>query len=287
LKIAVLGVGLIGGSIGLAARRRTGAHVCGFDPDPAALATALELGAIDEQAPDLASSLRGADMVFVAAPVSAVSELVRATLMLVGEDCVVSDVGSTKGAIVRAIADPRFVGGHPLAGSELAGVEHAHEDLFDGAIWHLCPPADASARSERSCERIRGLLMQLGASPVAIDADVHDRLMATVSHLPHVLANLLVAQLAHLRDDDTQPVSPQLLGVGPSFRDATRVAGTNSAVWTDIYLSNHAALIAAIDELTASLGRIRGMLEAGDAAGIHAWNERARAERRTLLRTDS
>ena len=280
MKLAVLGVGLIGGSIGLAARRRAGAHVCGYDPDPRACAAALELGAIDEQAPDIAAAVAGAQVVFAAAPVGVLAETVREALEHAGEDCVVSDVGSTKLALEEARRDPRFVGGHPLAGSHRAGVEHARDDLFEEATWYLCP---AENIPEGLYERLRDLIVRFGAEPIPIDADMHDRLMAAVSQLPHVLANLLILQLADARDDDAHPVPSRQLGIGPSFRDATRVAGSNSEIWTDIYMSNHIELIGAIDELIASLARIRDMLDVGHTAGIYAWNERARAERETLL----
>jgi prephenate dehydrogenase len=280
LRVAILGVGLIGGSIGLAARGRAGAEVCGYDPDAGVRAKALELGAIDSQAPDVAAAVAEADVVFVAAPVGALGESVRAALTAAGPDCVVSDVGSTKRALTDAAADERFVGGHPLAGAETAGVEHAREDLFDGATWYLTPAKGSTAGV--LYERLHRLLSRFGARPTAIDADTHDRLMASVSHLPHVLANLLVAQTAGLLGEESE----RLPAVGPSFRDATRVAGANSAIWTDIYMSNRDALIAGIDELDGRLRDVRAWLQAGDAAAVSAWNEQARGEREKLLGAD-
>ncbi|MGA9874350.1 MAG: prephenate dehydrogenase/arogenate dehydrogenase family protein, partial [Solirubrobacteraceae bacterium] len=141
MRVAVLGVGLIGGSIGMAARRRTGAYVVGYDPDASALSRAVELGAIDEPAFELTDAVHDAEAVFVASPVGAAAQAARLALEAAGDDCVVSDVGSTKRAIVAAVSDPRFVGGHPLAGAETAGVEHARKDLFVGATWYLTPPA--------------------------------------------------------------------------------------------------------------------------------------------------
>ncbi len=279
MRVAVLGVGLIGGSIGLAARGRAGAEVCGYDPDPRVCASALELGAIDEQAADIAGAVHGAEVVFVAAPVGALGETVRAALAHAGPDTVVTDVGSTQRAIAEAgVADERFIGGHPLAGAETAGVEHARADLFDGAIWYLTPARGSTAGV--LYERLHRLLTSFGAQPTAIDADTHDRLMASVSHLPHVLANLLVAQAASVLDGDDEQRLP---AVGPSFRDATRVAGANTAIWTDIYLSNRDALIAGIDGLAERLNDVRAALQKGDAAAVSAWNERARADRDELL----
>jgi prephenate dehydrogenase len=292
VKVALLGVGLIGGSIGLAARRRTGAHIVGYDTEASALSGAVELGAIDEPAFAIADAVSGADVVFVATPVGVATETAREALAAAGSRCVVSDVGSTKRAIVGAISDARFVGGHPLAGGETAGVEGAREELFDGATWYLTPVAgeDWPAAGASSpvgdaapwaVERLRGLIERIGAQPVAIEPLAHDRLMASVSHLPHVLANVLVAQAVHAIEDDVQN-SAQALGAGPSFRDATRVAGANTAIWTDIYMSNRDLLTQALDGALEDLLTVRAALAAADADVLRAWNERARGERELL-----
>jgi prephenate dehydrogenase len=278
LKVAVLGVGLIGGSIGLAARGRADAEVCGYDPDERVRARALQLGAIDSQAADVADAVAGADVVFAAAPVGSLPEVVRLALASAEPDCVISDVGSTKRLLADVVAgDERFVGGHPLTGAETAGVEHAREDLFDGATWYLTPAKGSTAGV--LYERLHRLLSRFGARPVAIDAESHDRLMACVSHLPHVLANVLVGQAAGALGEDSE----RLPAVGPSFRDATRVAGANSAIWTDIYLSNRDALIAGIDDFSTRLAQVRSALSDGDPQALTSWNERARAEREALL----
>jgi prephenate dehydrogenase len=279
VKVAVLGVGLIGGSIGLAARARADAHVCGYDPDPAACETALQLGAIDRQAPDIATAVAGADAVFAAAPVGALERAVSEALAGAGPDCVISDVGSTKLALEQARRDRRFVGGHPLAGAETGGVGSAREDLFDSAIWYLTP---TQVSDPALYERLRGLIESIGARPQVVDAGAHDHLMACISHLPHVLANVLAAQAAGAFEREGTPPT-----TGPSLRDAIRVAGANSAIWTDIYMSNRDALIEAIDELTGRLAQVRADLEAGDAQALRDWNERALDERETLLRPGS
>ena len=270
MKVAVLGVGLIGGSIGLAVRGRAGARVTGWDADPSAGSRARARGAIDEDTARISDAVAGADVVFVAVPVGSLAETVQAALDAAGPDTIVTDAGSTKRAVVDTISDPRFIAGHPLAGSELTGVEHAREDLFEGATWFLCDEGASSAARERLDELISGF----GARPVQVDAGTHDRLMATISQLPHVLANLLVAQAV---EAGTGAVA------GPSFRDATRVAGSNSAIWTDIYISNRTALIAAIDELIGRLEQVRILLGDGDAEALTEWNERARAQREALL----
>jgi prephenate dehydrogenase len=277
LRLGILGVGLIGGSIGLAARGRAGARVCGFDIDPRVRDAALASGAIDTSSEDLAGAVEGADIVFVAAPVGALLDSVREALAAAGPECVVTDVGSTKRMLAGVGADRRFVGGHPLAGAETSGVEHAREDLFEGATWYLTPSGETTGVLY---ERLHRLLTTIGARPTAIDAETHDRLMACVSHLPHVLANLLVAQAGALLPGQE---SERLPAVGPSFRDATRVAGANSAIWTDIYMSNRDALLEGIDELSHRLAAVREALAAGDADAVTDWNERARIDRDALL----
>jgi prephenate dehydrogenase len=280
-RIAVVGVGLIGGSLGLAARERLGARVRGFDADPAALEAARARQAIDESAADLAAALAGADAAFVATPVRALEETVRKVLEHAPQRCAVSDVGSTKLALAAAISDERFVGGHPLAGAEGAGIEQARADMFEGATWYLTPTA---ATSGVLYERLHRLLAALGARPHAIDAADHDRLMATVSHLPHALANVLVEQAASALPASAERGALGAGAPGPSFRDATRVAGANSDVWTDIYLSNREELDGALAATIAALERVRALLAEGDPEAVRAWNERARERRQELSR---
>ena len=275
MRVAILGVGLIGGSVGLAARARLDAHVRGYDPDGRTLDEAERLGAIDARADDVAAAVRDAEAVFVAAPVGRLEEAVRAALDAAPRDCVVTDVGSTKRAIVAAVHDERFVGGHPLAGAETAGVEHARENLFEDATWYLTP---APGTSGILYERLHRALTRLGAQPVAIEPELHDRVMATVSHLPHVLANVLAAQASNvIGSEERVPAS------GPSLRDAIRVAGANSAIWTDIYLSNREALVATIDDTVAALRAVAETLTAGERDAVTGWNDAARRDRDRLL----
>jgi len=271
LIVAVVGVGLIGGSVGLAARSRLGATVRGVDPQADA---ALARGAIDSAHRDLGDALDGADAAFVAVPVDQLADVVGEVLRVAPERCVVTDVGSTKRAVVAASRDERFVGGHPLAGSEAAGVAHAREDLFDGAVWYLTPTQTTSGVM---LERLHRLVTGLGARPVAIDAATHDRMMAAVSHLPHVVANVLVGLAGRALDGERLPPT------GPSFRDATRVAGANPSLWPDIYLSNRDALLPAIDDTLARLQSARDALAAGDRDRLADWQRAAAAEREALL----
>jgi prephenate dehydrogenase len=278
-RLAVIGVGLIGGSVGLAARERLGARVRGWDPGDGVLAAALERRAVSDACGSLAEALEGAEAAFVAAPVGDLPAAVRDVLAAAGEDCVVTDVGSTKRSVVAAVDDPRFIGGHPLAGAETAGVAHARADLFEGATWYLTPTARTGGMLY---DRLHRLLRDLGARPAALDAETHDALLATVSHLPHVLANVLVARAARVLSDEGE----RLPATGPSFRDATRVAGANTAIWRDIYLANADALVDAIDDTVSRLTEVRSALAARDGEAVAAWNEGARDERRRLLEAD-
>ncbi len=275
LRVAILGVGLIGGSIGLVARKRAGAEVCGYDPDERVRALALELGVIDEQAADIAGAVSGADVVFAAAPVGVLAATVRQALGSAGPATVVTDVGSTKLALDEVRRDRRFVGGHPLAGAETAGVAGASENLFDGATWYLTPTEDTDPAL---FERLQDLIGRFGARPQVVDAGAHDQLMARISHLPHVFANVLAAQATGAFEREGSPPA-----AGPSLRDAIRVAGANTAIWTDIYLTNRDALIEAIEEAQRRLDDVRAKLLRGDSAALADWNERARADREELL----
>ena len=231
MRLAVIGTGLIGASVGLAAKR-TGATVSGFDEDEATAEVALERGAVDEVKPTLADALGGADLAVVAVPVGRLAAQVRTVLEASAEDCTVTDVGSTKSAVCEAAAgSTRFIGGHPVCGSEARGPAHATADLFEGATWFLSPLPHSDPARYRL---VHGFVGDLDALPVAIDPGAHDRLVALTSHLPHVLANVLVNHAGATRIDGHEPLS----SAGGSLRDMTRVAGANPRIWVDIFLEN-------------------------------------------------
>jgi prephenate dehydrogenase len=281
MRIAVLGVGLIGGSIGLAARRRLEAEVVGCGRRPERLQRAVELGAIDRAAGSVAEACADADLVFCCAPVAALPEQARKALAAAGPETAVSDVGSTKGELVAAVGDDeRFIGGHPLAGAETAGVENAREDLFEGARWYLTPTERSSGLHY---DRLQRALSALGARPQAIDPAGHDRLMATVSHMPHVLANALASEGAESLTQDSE----RLPDVGPSFRDATRVAGSNPAIWADIFASNREAVAESVDSVAARLREAAELIRGGDREALAAWHAAAGEDRRRLLEAES
>ncbi|MDQ2939873.1 MAG: prephenate dehydrogenase/arogenate dehydrogenase family protein [Actinomycetota bacterium] len=280
MRVTILGVGLIGGSIGLAARRRLDAHVVGFDPDRTTADWALRNEVLDSAPDSVAEACEGAELIFCAAPVSVLPELAREALAACGEECVVTDVGSTKREIVAALGqDERFIGGHPLAGAETSGVENARAELLDGARWYLTPTTYSGGLLY---DRLQRALAELGARPQAIDADTHDRLMATVSHLPHVIANVLVTQAA----SELAAGSEQLPEAGPSLRDTTRVAGANPEIWGDIFDSNREAVAAAIDATVKRLQRASALILEGDREAVAGWHQRAAEDRRQLLEAE-
>jgi len=276
--LAIVGTGLIGASVGLAARRAGIEHVTGWDPDVVHLAAAAERGAVDA-APDLASALEGAELAVVAAPVTALPDQVRAVLDASAPGCTVTDVGSTKGSVCAAAAGSgRFVGGHPICGSEARGPEWATAELFDGATWFLTPVA---ATEPDSYKVLHGFVSALGAVPVAIDPEAHDRLVAVTSHLPHALANVLLNQAGGARVEGHEP----LAAAGGSLRDMTRVAGANPRIWVDIFLENRVALAASLAEHRRRVEQVEAALAAGDAGFLARWIGEASANRRRLLET--
>jgi len=282
MRVAVLGVGLIGGSIGLAASRRLGAEVAGYDPDAANLGRALELGALSRAAGSAAEAVDGAELVFCAAPVRALAALVAEALEA-APDAAVTDVGSTKRELVEHLeavdGAERFIGGHPVAGAETAGVENARHDLFEGARWYLTPTPRASGVH---FDRIQRAVTELGARPRAVDAATHDRVMATVSHLPHVLANALVQEAAAALSEESE----RMPEVGPSFRDTTRVAGANPAIWGDIFATNRDAVASGVEAVARRLDAAAALIRAGDADAVGAWHAEAREDRRSLLEAE-
>jgi prephenate dehydrogenase len=280
MRIAVLGVGLIGGSIGLAARRRLNAEVVGYDPNRSLADLAVELGAIDTAPPSVSEAVEGAELVFCAAPVTALPGVAAEALDAAGEDCAVTDVGSVKREVIAALgSDSRFIGGHPLAGAETSGVKNARADLFEGARWYLTP-------TERTggllYDRVQRAISEIGARPQAIEAETHDRLMATVSHLPHVIANVLVSQAATTLSEEAE----RLPEVGPSFRDATRVAGANPAIWGDIFAGNREAVAAEIEAAVERLSQAAELLRSGDHDAVAKWQEESADRRRELIETE-
>jgi prephenate dehydrogenase len=236
-----VGVGLIGGSVGLAARA-SGWEIIGVD-SPEVLQEAASLGAIDQ--PSTLKEVRGADLVVLAAPISKITGLV-AQLRPTG--ALITDVASTKTAIVREAErhNLRFVGGHPMSGSQLSGVANARTDLFKGARYFLTPTEETNPDAYRE---VATFVRSLGAVPTAVDPEKHDLLMAALSHLPHLMA----AALLRVASD----ISPEALSfAGPSFRDLTRVGASNPSLWSDILAENAPALGEALGAFAGAMAQL-------------------------------
>ena len=281
-KLAVVGVGLIGGSCALALKRAGAVGtVVGIGRTAANLDDALHLGIIDralrmDQA--WSGELHDADVVLVAAPVAQYPALFAAIVPAIGARTVVTDAGSTKQDVIRAAratfgaALPRFVPAHPIAGTEHTGAAAAFASLFDGRNVVLAPLPDTS---RAATERVVSLWQTCGANVLTMDAARHDAVFAAVSHLPHVLAFALVAELA-TRPDATEYFDNAASG----FRDFTRIAAGSPEMWRDIALANRDALLGEIDRYGEALGHARGLVATGDGEGLVALFRRASSARR-------
>ena len=271
-RLAVVGTGLVGTSVALAAGRG-GTRSRGFDADSGVLKGAVARGAV-EPASSLAQAVADAELVVVAVPVGAAPAVVQEVLDAVGGDVVVTDVASTKRPLA-SLADPRFVPGHPVAGGAAGGPARAAADLFDAATWFLTPTDTSAAESVALVERF---VASLGARTVRTDAEAHDRLLALTSHLPHALANLLMLRVAEAAGEDDAP----LAFAGASLREMTRLAGANAAVWSDIFLGNADEIATALGGLRASLDELQHSLQEGDRDRIEATIATAAAARERL-----
>ncbi|HZP72379.1 MAG TPA: prephenate dehydrogenase/arogenate dehydrogenase family protein [Gaiellaceae bacterium] len=274
MRIAIIGTGLMGTSAALGARAR-GDEVAGWDPDPHVLAAAAARDAV-VPVDSLEAAVERAELVVVAAPIAQLPAVVAAALAA-NDGATVTDVGSTKASVVQAAGgSPRFVGGHPICGSETRGPENASAGLFDGATWFLTPVAHTDPDRHRLVHKFAA---DLGATPVAIDADAHDRLVAMTSHVPHVLANVVANQTGASRVEGHEP----LAHAGGSLRDMTRIAGANPRIWVDIMLDNARAIRSALEEHRRRIEQVEAALEQGDAGFLARFIGEAAGNRRRML----
>ncbi|NLG08843.1 MAG: prephenate dehydrogenase [Deinococcales bacterium] len=271
--LVVAGVGLIGGSVALGARQRFLAErVIGLDRDPAVLDAARGLGAIDEAQLAPGPWLADADLVVLATPGHALVPTGLALKEHLREDAVVTDVGGVKAPVVAGLRELRFVGGHPMAGSERGGVLHAEAALLENAVWVLTPEAGTDPAA---LERVRGLVAALGARPIEVAPAQHDRLVATVSHLPYLASVALTALVAEGEESGLK----MLLAAG-GFRDLTRVASGDPLMSRDMVAGNRAAVKQALAGYRAQLERLERLLD--DPEALLAAGERARLTRDSI-----
>ena len=270
-RALVVGTGLIGGSIALGLRRR-GWHVSGLDADEEQAQQALAREVVDAVGDD-----PDAEVVFVATPAAAVAGVARRLLETPGRapEAVVTDVSGVKSAIVAAADHPRFIGGHPMAGSEQAGLHGADPDLFDGAVWVLTPTA---ATDLESFDRLKGVVMSLGADVLVLSPADHDRLVAVVSHVPHLVAATLMNAASTGAEQDGSLLR---LAAG-GFRDMTRVAAGSPGIWPDICADNAGAIVDALDALMGDLESMRRRVAEHDRDALLGVLQKASAARRNL-----
>ena len=263
----MVGLGLIGGSLARALTER-GWHVTGDDQCADHVDLALQRGHISAGGLD-----PQAELTFVATPVLALADQVKRALA--ETKGIVTDVGSVKASLVAAVDDPRFVGGHPMAGSELEGLDGADPSMFEGAVWVLTPTADTS---DATFSAVAAVVADLGADVVALTAERHDQTVAVVSHVPHLAA----ATLMELASDRAEEHAALLRLAAGGFRDMTRIASGQPTIWLDICAENRDAILSALDALIDGLQGMRGVVERDDRTQLHERLTRARDARANL-----
>lgn len=283
MNLAVVGIGLIGGSVARALREAGQVErVSAYDTDARQLQQALRLGVIDRAGRSVADAVRDADLVLLAVPVGAVGSVVAALKPALARGAVVTDVGSTKGSVIESVIAvcgewPQwFVPGHPIAGGERFGVAASQADLFRGRRVILTPGPAAEA----AVQRVREAWQACGATVVDMEPRHHDEVLAATSHLPHVLAYALVDCLAGM--DSEREIFAFAAG---GFRDFTRIASSSPRMWHDIVRANRAALLPVIDEFSRVLARLRDAIERDDGEAMLAQFQHARSVREQYLET--
>jgi len=283
-RLALLGVGYIGGSAALAARQAgLVGYVAGYDLHPEVGAAGLRKNVLDSVAATLAEAVADADLVLLAAPVRSLENILRALAPALAADAVVIDVGSVKANVVSAAEStlPRgqFIGCHPMAGAEFCGVEAADGRIFAGRVCFICPTNQVAPGA---LDAARDFWNGIGSRVVSIDPQVHDRLMAAQSHLPHVAAYALAGALLpslDFMDQTTSEASPTT-----SLRDTTRIAASNPAVWRDIFLANAENLLPLIEELELFVRDIKAAVAKTDGEGLEALLVKAQSARQRLVK---
>jgi prephenate dehydrogenase len=274
-QVTIIGVGLIGGSLGLALRRGNLARlVVGVGHRQASIDRALEMGAVDHGTLDPLEGVKGAELVVLGTAVRLIVEMGKKVAPHLSPGAIVTDVGSTKSEIVRRLeetlpAGVSFVGAHPIAGSEKRGVDSARPDLFEKSVCVLTPTADTDPKAMR---RVAGLWTAVGARVLSLSCEEHDRVLARTSHLPHLVAAALVASLA----------TPDTPFVGPGLRDTTRIAAGDVDVWCDVFLTNRDAVLQALAGFTAQVSELRRAVESGDRAKLADLLAAAKSRRDSL-----
>jgi prephenate dehydrogenase len=277
-QVSLIGVGLLGGSIGLAVKqRRLAERVVGYARQPAGATEAERAGAVDRGETDLARAVAGSDLIILCTPIAQMGPLLARSLPHLARGAVVTDVGSVKGCVVSELepmaagAGAQFVGSHPMAGSEKTGVAAARADLFEGAVCVLTPTARSDKETVRRLEAFWG---DLGGTPLRLSPETHDDLVSRSSHLPHVVA-------AELCNYVLSPVHPreQAMLCASGFRDTTRVASGSPEMWRDIAVANRRNLARVLGVFIEDLQEFQRALEAQDLKAIEEFFRQAKQRR--------
>ncbi|GAA3405135.1 prephenate dehydrogenase [Paenibacillus hodogayensis] len=280
-KVAVIGVGLMGGSLALCFKDKPGIRVAGYDINPLELEKSMKRGVIDVACASLEEAVDGADFIFLCVPVGLLEQYLDRLLQIsLKPGCIISDVGSTKASIAhyaasRVLPGVYFIGGHPMAGSERSGVEAATSLLYENAFYVLTPD---ETTPEDIYDRLAALLKHTKAHIVRVEPQRHDRIVGAVSHLPHVIAVALVNQIARYNEEDGLYES---LAAG-GFRDITRIASGHPYMWRDILLNNRDELLRLLRDWNAGISKFTDLLETSDGEGVYREFESAGAFRSKL-----
>ena len=287
-KVAIIGVGLIGGSLAMVMRRKgLSGSITGIGRGQANLEAALKLGIVDEITRDVAEGVRGADLVVVATPVLKIPGAIKAAAPHLAPPCIVTDVGSVKEAMIPEIeaALPEgvaFVPGHPIAGTENSGAEAAFPELFIDRVCILTPTKNTTPAAHAA---IKALWEAAGSRVVTMDAASHDRVLAAVSHLPHMIAYTLVNTVADFGGKADEAALDEILGYSAGgFRDFTRIASSSPEMWADICSMNRACILEAIDEFAKRLETLKRLISNEDLFGMREEFGRAKRIRDSLLK---
>ena len=279
-QAVIIGVGLIGGSLGMVLRRKgLASNVVGVGRRVENLKTAVTVGAIDRYVVDSREAVKDADLVILATPVDTYERHLKEWASCLRPGAIVTDVGSVKGELVARAehhmpTGVHFVGAHPIAGKEKTGAGAGSEDLFTGRRCILTP---TELTNPEALEQVRALWQEAGAVVLSMDPYLHDKILGAVSHLPHVAAFALMNALVEIR---TEVPALDLAGhSGGGLRDTTRIAASSPEMWRDIFLWNRENVVSYVRAYERALGELRQLIQTGDAAGIEKMLERAKEER--------
>jgi len=281
-RVAIIGLGLLGGSIGLAVREHLpGVKTVGYDADPDVRAKARELGLVQTIADDPAEAVRGADLIVLCVPVGAMRDAAKAIAPGLSPDAVVSDVGSSKQRVGKALAEElpghHVIPAHPVAGTEQSGPEAGFASLFDGRWCILTPPDGAD---EGKLAALVHFWKALGSTVEVMDAEHHDMVLAVTSHIPHLIAYTIVGTASDLEEVRRSEVIKYSAG---GFRDFTRIAASDPTMWRDVFLHNQDAVLEMMDRFLGDLEAMREAIKTGDGEAMFELFSRTRAIRRGIL----